>query len=64
MTVTARRAADADMPAIAAIYSDAVIHGTASFELDPPSVEEMQRRRDALLVEGYPYLVAERPPTR
>jgi L-amino acid N-acyltransferase YncA len=48
-----------DVPAIAAIYRHAVLHGNASFELEPPTVEEMARRRDALLAAGYPYLVAE-----
>jgi phosphinothricin acetyltransferase len=49
-----------DVPAIATIYSHHVLHGLASFETDPPSSEEMARRRDAVLTGGYPYLVAER----
>jgi len=48
-----------DLSAIAAIYGDAVLHGTASFELDPPDSAEVARRRDALLAAGFPYLVAE-----
>jgi phosphinothricin acetyltransferase len=44
---------------IAAIFGHAVLHGNASFELDPPAVVEMGRRRDALLAAGFPYLVAE-----
>ena len=48
----------ADVPAIASIYRREVLHGTASFEIDPPDVDEMLRRRDALLTGGYPYLVA------
>ncbi len=44
---------------IAAIYGDAVLHGNASFELDPPDAAEVGRRRDALLAAGFPYLVAE-----
>jgi len=47
-----------DMPAIAAIYADAVLHGTASFEIEAPDVAEMERRWRAL--GDYPYLVAER----
>ena len=31
----------ADVAAITRIYADAVAHGTASFELDPPSEAEM-----------------------
>jgi len=59
MSLIVRPAADADIPAIAAIYAHAVLHGTASFELDPPGEQEMMRRRAAILNGGYPYLVAE-----
>lgn len=55
-----RPAATADIPAIAAIYTHAVLHGTASWELEPPGEAEMQRRYEAILAGGYPYLVAER----
>lgn len=44
---------------IAAIYEDAVRHGTASFELDPPDRAEMTRRYLALVEGGFPYFVAE-----
>jgi L-amino acid N-acyltransferase YncA len=60
MDLVIRPSAEADIPAITAIYADAVIHGTASFELEPPSDEQMARRRTALLAGGYPYLVATR----
>lgn len=63
MSLLVRPSNDADLPAIAAIYADAVVHGTASFELDPPDVAEMARRRAALLEGGYPYLVAEQDGT-
>ena len=59
MTLLVRPSADADIPSIAAIYAHAVIHGVASFELEPPDEAEMARRRTALLAGGYPYLVAE-----
>ena len=59
MTDTAiRPAALADIPAITRIYADAVRHGTASFEIDPPGEDEMARRMRALLQGNYPYLVA------
>jgi phosphinothricin acetyltransferase len=48
----------ADLPAITAIYDHAVRHGTATFELVPPDLEEMTRRFRALVDGGYPYLVA------
>lgn len=60
MPPSIRPAVPADIPAIAAIYADAVINGTASWELDPPDESEMLRRLDAILAGGYPYLVAER----
>ena len=48
-----------DMAAIQAIYSHHVLHGTASFELAPPTVEEMRQRRAAVLAHNLPYLAAE-----
>ncbi|GLK55374.1 phosphinothricin acetyltransferase [Methylopila capsulata] len=54
------RTADlADVPAIATIYGDHVLHGTASFEEVPPSVDEMTGRLRAVLDAGLPYIVAE-----
>lgn len=55
-----RPAAAADLPAITAIYREAVLHGTATFELDPPDLAEMTRRFEALTGNGFPYLVAVR----
>ncbi len=49
-----------DMPRITAIYAHAVATGMASFELEPPTLEEMVRRQQALCAEGSPFLVAER----
>jgi phosphinothricin acetyltransferase len=37
-----------------------VLHGTASFEIDPPDLVEMKKRRAAVLDLGLPHLVAER----
>jgi L-amino acid N-acyltransferase YncA len=56
--VSIRRAAPADIPAITRIYGDAVIHGTASFELEAPDEAEMARRQRVLLDASYPYLAA------
>jgi phosphinothricin acetyltransferase len=58
-TFSIRPAAPADISAIAAIYAHAVLHGTASWELEPPGEAEMLRRLEAVLAGGYPYLVAE-----
>jgi phosphinothricin acetyltransferase len=60
MEVAIRPATPGDIPAIAAIYGHHVATGLASFELQPPSDEEMQRRYRELTGNGFPYLVAER----
>jgi len=57
--VSIRPAATADIPAITAIYADAVSHGTASFEVSPPDEAEMARRMSELLDKGFPYLSAQ-----
>lgn len=53
-----RPASPSDIPAIAAIYGEAVRTGTASFELEPPDEMEMMRRFQALHDSGHPYIVA------
>jgi phosphinothricin acetyltransferase len=60
MALNIRAVAPGDIPHVAEIYAHAVTHGTASFELQPPDLAEMERRRAALVDAGYPYLVAER----
>jgi L-amino acid N-acyltransferase YncA len=56
--VLIRPVAPEDLVAITAIYAHAVRHSTASFELDPPSEDEMRRRHAMLKAGGHPYLVA------
>ena len=56
---TIRPSIDADVPAVTAIYAHHVETGTASFETEPPDEAEMRRRRDVLVKDRYPYLVAE-----
>ena len=53
-----RDASDADMHAVTKIYATHVLHGLASFEEIPPSLEDMQSRRASVLQLGLPYLVA------
>ncbi len=48
-----------DLPAITAIYAEAVRTGTATYELEPPDLAEMTRRWQTLCNGGYPYIVAE-----
>lgn len=55
-----RAARDEDRPAISAIYAHHVLHGTGTFEEEPPSVETIAQRREAVLANGLPWLVAER----
>ncbi|GAK71712.1 putative acetyltransferase [Agrobacterium rubi TR3 = NBRC 13261] len=57
--VTIRPCEESDIAAITEIYRHAVLHGTASFEIEPPSVDTMIERRQALITGGFPYLVAE-----
>jgi L-amino acid N-acyltransferase YncA len=57
--VTIRPAEHADLPSITEIYAHAVRTGTASYELEPPSLEDMTARMEALVPNGYPYFVAE-----
>ena len=55
-----RPSRDDDVALIAAIYGHHVLNGVASFEEEPPTLEEMARRRAALLERDFPYFVAER----
>jgi L-amino acid N-acyltransferase YncA len=54
-----RPASPQDLPAVQSIYAYHVLHGLASFEEEPPPVEEMQRRFADVTGQGLPYLVAE-----
>jgi phosphinothricin acetyltransferase len=45
--------------AITAIYAHHVVHGLASFEIEPPSENDMRQRRLDVVSRGLPYLVAE-----
>ncbi len=54
-----RDATEEDLPAITALYSHYVLHGTASFEETPPGVAEVRARFDAVHARGLPWLVAD-----
>ncbi|HOS87136.1 MAG TPA: N-acetyltransferase family protein [Burkholderiaceae bacterium] len=56
---TIRPSRDDDIDAIALIYAHHVLHGTGTFEVDPPSVQDMRARRAEVLARGLPWLVAE-----
>jgi phosphinothricin acetyltransferase len=50
---------DEDVAAITAIYRHHVLHGTGTFEIDPPTEADMASRRADVLAKGLPYLVVE-----
>src|SRR5436190_2413099 len=54
-----RPSQDDDVPAITAIYAHHVLHGTGTFETEPPGQADMKARRADVLGKGLPYLVAE-----
>ncbi len=53
-----RASIEADLPEITAIYAHHVLHGTGTFEIDPPNLADMTSRRADVLSKGLPYLVA------
>jgi phosphinothricin acetyltransferase len=55
-----RDATPDDAEAIAAIYAHHVLHGTASYDVVPPTADYHRAKIDALIGVGWPYLVAER----
>jgi L-amino acid N-acyltransferase YncA len=57
--LTIRPSAAADLAAITVIYADAGRHGTSSFQIDSPDEAGISRRRDAVLAQGLPWLMAE-----
>ena len=59
MTLTIRPSRDEDIAAITAIYAHHVLHGTGTFETEPPSEADMASRRADVLGKNLPYLVAE-----
>ena len=57
---TIRPSLDGDLDDITAIYAHHVLHGTGTFEIDPPSRADMAARRAEVLARNLPWLVAER----
>src|SRR5215207_5435851 len=58
-SISVRLALASDIAVITRIYEQAVLEGTASFEIAAPDEREMARRQRALFASGFPYLVAE-----
>ncbi|CAF3441964.1 unnamed protein product [Rotaria sp. Silwood1] len=57
--LTIRPSREADIAAITAIYSYYVLNSTCTFEITPPTIDQMASRRDDVLKNNMPYLVAE-----
>ena len=55
-----RPSSEGDAASIASIYAHHVLHGSGTFELEPPDAAEMARRRREVCRAGWPWLVAER----
>jgi len=55
---TIRDARRADAAAVHAIYAHHVLHGTASYDVDPPSVDQMADKIAWVRENGWPFLVA------
>ena len=53
-----RNATEADVPDIQSIYAHHVLHGTGTFEEEPPSVEDMHARYAKVLKQDCVWLVA------
>ena len=54
-----RPSRDEDVEAITRIYAHHVLHGTGTFETEPPTAAEMAARRADVLGKNLPWLVAE-----
>lgn len=55
-----RDAAPGDAPALASIYAHHVLHGFASYETEPPSLDDMRARIERVRDARWPWIVAER----
>lgn len=53
-----RPSRETDLPAITAIYTHHVLHGTGTFEIEPPTLVDMTARRADVLSKNLPWLVA------
>jgi len=54
-----RDVSEADAEGIAAIYAHHVLNGTASYEVEPPTVEDTLAKIRRVTSPGWPFLVAE-----
>jgi phosphinothricin acetyltransferase len=57
--VAIRDATEADAEAVQAIYAHHVLHGTASYDVEPPSVSTMSDKIRYVREVGWPFIVAQ-----
>jgi L-amino acid N-acyltransferase YncA len=58
LPITVRASQPEDLDTITAIYAHHVLHGTGTFETEPPTLADMTQRRADVLGKQLPYLVA------
>ncbi|MCP8896946.1 GNAT family N-acetyltransferase [Shinella daejeonensis] len=61
MSFAIRTAVPGDVAAITEIYRESVLNGVATYETEPPALEEMRLRFEAVSGAGFPYIVAQAP---
>ncbi len=66
LPVVLRPCFEQDLQSVQFIYAHHVLHGAASFELEPPSLNEMRARWTKIVAAGWPFLAAvpQTDPTR
>lgn len=57
--IAIRDVAPEDAQAIARIYAHHVLHGTATYDIDPPSVADTAAKIERITASGWPFIVAE-----
>src|SRR5438309_766888 len=55
-----REATFEDTDAVAAIYGHHVLHGTASYDIEPPPSDDLRAKIEAVRGHGWPFLIGER----
>lgn len=59
MDVTIRAVEESDAEVIAAIYAHHVLNGTATYDIDPPSIDDTLAKIRRVTGPGWPFIVAE-----
>ena len=54
-----RASTEADVVRCAEIYAHHVLHGTASYDIDPPSLDQIRDKMQWILGQKWPFLLAE-----